>query len=107
MEHGLGERMMNKIPGRFNPVLILVLMEHGLGAPAQIAEQKDSLRLNPCSNGTWSRSIKAKIDGMWFPVCLNPCSNGTWSRRKNSNNMDKIIGVLILVLMEHGLGEQP
>ena len=36
--------------------------------------------------------------------CLNPCSNGTWSRRHNLSEYKGYRIVLILVLMEHGLG---
>ena len=31
-------------------------MEHGLGDLGLKVQLKDSLSLNPCSNGTWSRS---------------------------------------------------
>ena len=61
-------------------VLILVLMEHGLGVFAFMAMGL-TLGLNPCSNGTWSRR-------KW--ITIKSC-NGKF--------------VLILVLMEHGLGD--
>ena len=35
---------------------------------------------------------------------LNPCSNGTWSRRRPRVCVRALYAVLILVLMEHGLG---
>ncbi len=38
--------------------------------------------------------------------CLNPCFSGGWSRSKSKrNNLTNIIEVLILVLVEDGLGE--
>ena len=37
--------------------------------------------------------------------CLNPCFSGGWSRSKSKrNNLTNIIEVLILVLVEDGLG---
>ena len=35
---------------------------------------------------------------------LNPCSNGTWSRSADKEKFEVTDKVLILVLMEHGLG---
>ena len=64
-----------------NSVLILVLMEYGLGQYEMTAEAVIRLRsLNPCFNGIWSRtSVLANLRLM-------------------------LVLVLILVLMEYGLG---
>ena len=38
-------------------VLILVVMEYGLGQSSEIAKGSSFLRLNPCCNGIWSRTL--------------------------------------------------
>ena len=37
-------------------------------------------------------------------ISLNPCSNGIWSRTRTWDAFSVALGVLILVLMEYGLG---
>ncbi len=91
-----------------------------------ISEIRALSRLNPCSDGTWSRSTYPEYKvfevsvlilvlmehglggltiGASLIACLNPCSNGTWSRRiTDSAVINDVTVVLILVLMEHGLG---
>ena len=62
-------------------VLILVLLEDGLGGNKRIPYQVRYISLNPCFTGRWSRrTVKVKH------------KNGT-------------IKVLILVLLEDGLGD--
>ena len=61
-------------------VLILVLMEYGLGHTISIIHQNNQLRLNPCFYGVWSRTGEERQR-----LYLRDC-------------------VLILVLMEYGLG---
>ena len=40
-------------------------------------------------------------------ICLNPCFSGGWSRRRIVNDIEGYLNiVLILVLVEDGLGEQ-
>ena len=84
-------------------VLILVLMEYGLWQTGETHTLDDiRSRLNPCSNGIWSLTLRAlmttralrslnpcsngiwslTVTGGWLRVrvdCLNPCSNGIWS----------------------------
>ena len=67
-------------------VLILVLMEHTLGEFKQ-RRKCNVACLNPCSNGTYSRSPKIKSLKI-FPLCLNPCSNGTYSRRTDPKGLE-------------------
>ena len=78
-------------------------MEDGLGEIKMSYKQDDSLCLNPCCNGRWSRSIYAinnfilaivlilvvMEDGLGAEdgaqtrdpqLGLNPCCNGRWSR---------------------------
>ena len=79
MEHTLGGN-----PCTLNDfamvVLILVLMEHTLGVK-YISELESAIEgLNPCFNGTYSRSRKDQR-GHRGRVGLNPCFNGTYSRR--------------------------
>ena len=60
MEYGLGQN--NRLAeSNVVPVLILVLMEYGLG---QIGDEitLDLTRLNPCFNGIWSRTNKGGDD---------------------------------------------
>ena len=62
-------------------------------------------RLNPCFNGRWTRSLLFHKWQSRFLHGLNPCFNGRWTR--SSVTQSHIIGtfvVLILVLMEDGLG---
>ena len=65
-------------------VLILVIMEYGLGLLKLFLEEKKSIGLNPCYNGIWSRtyipmSLQEVIAG------LNPCYNGIWSRTSTAS----------------------
>ena len=59
--------------------------------------------LNPCFNGIWSRTNLA-IDVSYHRDGLNPCFNGIWSRTFYIITDNSINIVLILVLMEYGLG---
>ena len=79
MEYGLGQWGRNRIR-RWRSVLILVVMEYGLGL---------------CSY----RQIED------LATCLNPCCNGIWSRTLSySFTFFGRFSVLILVVMEYGLG---
>ena len=89
-------------------VLILVLMEYGLGLskPSHLMVQVACLNpcfngiwsrtkqlcftsahgrmsLNPCFNGIWSRTMHHKVSKPTLHIRLNPCSNGIWSRTTN------------------------
>ena len=104
VEHTLGGFCVGAI-NSFVLVLILVLVEHTLGAMRKVLAAFQQARLNPCFSGTYSRSY-------YFPVIysrrdrLNPCFSGTYSRRfsplvRSSPKQN----VLILVLVEHTLGD--
>ena len=84
------------------PVLILVLVEHTLGVFTN-----DKIRriysLNPCFSGTYSR--RAGRGQVLGAKSLNPCFSGTYSRRAANDTNEKALVVLILVLVEHTLGE--
>ena|GEM_PF-1059961 len=112
-------------------VLILVLVEDGLGAhTAGDARGGHPHRLNPCFSGGWSRSSLSFFSAFSFFVCLNPCFSGGWSRRRGPygqggvfhNRLNPCFSggwsrrdlfytmvqfsfVLILVLVEDGLGD--
>ncbi len=111
-------------------VLILVLVEDGLGDGSHNVVRYDESCLNPCSSGRWSRSYGKTVyvrwkdyglnpcsSGRWsrsnmdmYPETsfrgLNPCSSGRWSRRPARRCLTQTVGaVLILVLVEDGLGE--
>ena len=60
--------------------------------------------LNPCFNGIWSRTMRKSLKSIL--LCLNPCFNGIWSRTaaEFGSNVSPYVQVLILVLMEYGLG---
>ena len=79
MEDGLGGKVRTEEEGEFQ-VLILVLVEDGLGDLGSNPNVSTSYCLNPCFSGGWSRSCKKSLHkNMW-------------------------INVLILVLVEDGLG---
>ena len=78
MEDGLGLQLSALINVHLR-VLILVLMEDGLGL---------------------SKKLKKSISRR----CLNPCFNGRWSRTAIKTEIPSFGMVLILVLMEDGLG---
>ena len=110
-------------------VLILVLVEDGLGDIYISTFTKSAVSLNPCFSGGWSRSPFAPpFAGCAFTVLilvlvedglgvaynltvqqeklgLNPCFSGGWSRRRRENiRPHGYTEVLILVLVEDGLG---
>ena len=81
MEYGLGPEFSALHPDVYKDVLILVLMEYGLGQHV--------------------------VDSYNFSISsLNPCFNGIWSRTKEIEMLVKSDSVLILVLMEYGLGQE-
>ena len=85
-------------------VLILVLVEHALGVPRPTLRVQ-LLSLNPCFSGTCSRSYQRSHYRNWY-AGLNPCFSGTCSRRSwEPQQCTEYCGVLILVLVEHALGE--
>ena len=61
-------------------------------------------RLNPCFSGTYSRSWCSR-GCPWQDTCLNPCFSGTYSRSGLFFGSVLGINVLILVLVEHTLGD--
>ena len=81
-------------------------MEYGLGQK----EARDlyiniSNRLNPCFNGIWSRTPTNVAISVVLSARLNPCFNGIWSRtHRYRDDSGCVKNVLILVLMEYGLG---
>ena len=81
MEDGLGAFPVWVNDGDAFDVLILVLVEDGLGERLSVTSSRSWKSLNPCFSGGWSRSANWNGGGT-FPV---------W--------------VLILVLVEDGLGE--
>ena len=52
---------------------------------------------------------EGETNALYLPVsvCLNPCCSGGWSRRYNLGygSSTKVVLVLILVVLEDGLGE--
>ena len=110
-------------------VLILVLVEDGLGEFKNAPCLRCVFGLNPCFSGGWSRRrgfnprslltllvlILVLVEdglGEWLNIsvnpvmnCLNPCFSGGWSRRSMKVSRVRSTIVLILVLVEDGLGE--
>ena len=104
MEYGLGrcQREDVKNGGR---VLILVLMEYGLGPQKFAFSNSQKHRLNPCFSGIWSRTRTLTPE--------EPSGNGVLilvlmeyglGLRLAAGMKDLTLTVLILVLMEYGLG---
>ena len=104
MEDGLGETY-KKGEACSLQVLILVVMEDGLGVQEIHSHRKNRRRLNPCCNGRWSRSREI-VELRKIIRSLNPCCNGRWSRRSSSSTNATMRAVLILVVMEDGLGDE-
>ena len=79
VEDGLGVKNgnLNRTPPS---VLILVLVEDGLGGLPQRAAWLPATSLNPCFSGGWSRRVyNITLSTKYY--CLNPCFSGGWSRR--------------------------
>ena len=91
---------------KLSSVLILVLVEDGLGAKVHGAALIHGNGLNPCFSGGWSRRINFTFYAT-NKYGLNPCFSGGWSRSvEKHDELKQIERVLILVLVEDGLGEQ-
>ena len=104
MEYGLGRSHRGVGRGLSSLVLILVLMEYGLGRDLRGVEGRNLLCLNPCFNGIWSRTeeatdLWAEYDEVLILVLMEYGLGGV-----NGLPLHKIKFVLILVLMEYGLG---
>ena len=82
-------------------VLILVLVEHALGERENLTEMT-RYSLNPCFSGTCSR--RQEVLRLSTLTRLNPCFSGTCSRRRIISE-GCVYAVLILVLVEHALGD--
>ena len=85
-------------------VLILVLVDVGLGRSTTMVLGKMCGCLNPCFSGCWSRTSKMP----WYDQIkgrLNPCFSGCWSRTQGYRYGSRPRRVvLILVLVDVGLG---
>ena len=84
-------------------VLILVLVDVGLGLRMIGGDGIHSSCLNPCFSGCWSRTIRSGFK-RFRSLCLNPCFSGCWSRTILKTCTMNITTVLILVLVDVGLG---
>ena len=80
-------------------------MEDGLGPKKAFANETIG-GLNPCFNGRWSRTLRWQLSTYAYLFGLNPCFNGRWSRTQQEAVETRGGIVLILVLMEDGLGPQ-
>ncbi len=80
MEYTLGEDAAKAAAINAAQVLILVLMEYTLGVRNLETIILWKQRLNPCSNGIYSR--RGDFTAWWDYSYqgLNPCSNGIYSR---------------------------
>ena len=61
-------------------VLILVVVEDGLGEASLDIVSETIDCLNPCCSGRWSRRERLNHCRALLR-CLNPCCSGRWSRR--------------------------
>ena len=102
MEHTLGGRLNNQLAiFDLNPCFNGT---YSRSVPKGTEEGQNE-GLNPCFNGTYSRRTQKLL------ICsgqssLNPCFNGTYSRSFSLASYVYVQNVLILVLMEHTLGGQ-
>ena len=102
MDNGLVPTMANVTINGLDGVLILVVVDNGLVHQILNFYKVESIRLNPCCSGQWSRtSIKT---AHYFSInCLNPCCSGQWSRTGLSHAKRIAKSVLILVVVDNGL----
>ena len=102
VEHTLGADESGD-PVKAINVLILVLVEHTLGALSGITRFESWQGLNPCFSGTYSRSLQGgrvcTIGCVLILVLVEHTLGGPLKRRSLIGP-----GVLILVLVEHTLG---
>ena len=84
MEDGLGAPIKWDTKS-WEGVLILVLVEDGLGAGALAPQKLPKSGLNPCFSGGWSRSCNPHLIRANVLFCLNPCFSGGWSRSGRGN----------------------
>ncbi len=105
VEDGLGAQLRPSQARNWR-VLILVLVEDGLGVIPFSLKSWRTASLNPCSSGRWSRSERRAVPYNKQLKGLNPCSSGRWSRSYYPCTEDGTDIVLILVLVEDGLGER-
>ena len=86
-------------------VLILVLVEHTLGAVEFDTIALDGNCLNPCFSGTYSRSVAAEVArAAQTAVLILVLVEHTLGGQQRAM-MSQCSCVLILVLVEHTLGE--
>ena len=78
MEDGLGA-ILDMAKLEIAVVLILVLVEDGLGGNEEYMVLLRQVSLNPCFGGRWSRSGRPATDRE-IEESLNPCFGGRWSR---------------------------
>ena len=80
-------------------------MDVGLGRTS-LERTESTLGLNPCFSGCWSRTVQYD-NTLSSPECLNPCFSGCWSRTGNDGEeLTFTVKVLILVLVDVGLGHR-
>ena len=65
-------------------VLILVLVEDGLGELTCYTPTLSTRCLNPCFSGGWSRRFTKSAVIVDDECGLNPCFSGGWSRSRES-----------------------
>ena len=86
-------------------VLILVLVEDGLGVRSITPQEHVEKRLNPCFSGGWSRreGLQNRLVRVKSVLILVLVEDGLGGGRKDAHQAPR--EVLILVLVEDGLGE--
>ena len=86
---------------RLNPSFNGIWSWTKLSSVNQLTEKS----LNPSFNGIWSRTKERKRTRTVRRSCLNPSFNGIWSRTRTPPVCGvNVRVVLILLLMEYGLG---
>ena len=106
MEIGLGGKQEMVSCNLHYRVLILVLVEIGLGGIRSRVTSTCAISLNPCFSGNRFGRFAARLVLVATVVGLNPCFSGNRFGRVVIlfRNAIPVIIVLILVLVEIGLG---
>ncbi len=81
-------RVLEITRGTYHGVLILVVLEDGIGVKCLCGNYLSCL--NPCFTGRWYRSSLKKELKKYAPTSLNPCFTGRWYRSSDTNTIGSV-----------------